>query len=417
MVIDTATFGVITTIPLGVAFSPLGVTISPDGTRVYVANNEANSVSIIDTSTNAILTTVSVPSRPRFIAFSPSAARAYVTSRDCGCLSIFDTSTSTVIGFIAVGGQPGGVVFTPHGTRAYVANRASNTVSLIDTATSTVLTNIDVGTFPWLIALTPDTTRLYVTNLISSDVSVIDTTTNAVVATIPVDPGPHGIAMSPDGARAYVTIDGANSVALIDTATNTVVGSVPVGMAPHGIALGPSEGVGPATLWTGLKNSDDQGTQFDLRAEAIVNNTPVSVGETRCVTGLTRNPNLAREISVLFGSVSGGAFNSGDVFLLKLLTRIGTNPDGTKCSGPGGSHNNAVGLRLYFDSTTRPSRASIPFLSNPSMNLFLHAAGSNLFLDGNAPNPGTVKFKDSGPVSFVGGNPWKEIGTWSMTLP
>jgi hypothetical protein len=43
--------------------------------------------------------------------------------------------------------------------------------------------------------------------------------------------------------------------------------------------------LGPATLWIGLKNSDDQGTQFDLRAEVYIddayNSRLVSASETR----------------------------------------------------------------------------------------------------------------------------------------
>ncbi|MGH9908759.1 MAG: LamG domain-containing protein [Pyrinomonadaceae bacterium] len=101
----------------------------------------------------------------------------------------------------------------------------------------------------------------------------------------------------------------------------------------------------PATFWIGLKNSDDQGTQFDLRTEVYINDTLVAEGETRCITGVTRNPSKAKEVSVEFGPISDGGFASGDGLALRVLTRIGTNPDDTKCSGPGGSHNNAVGLR------------------------------------------------------------------------
>ena len=109
-------------------------------------------------------------------------------------------------------------------------------------------------------------------------------------------------------------------------------------------------------MWLGLKNSDDQGTQFDLRAEVYKNGTLVAVvvGETRCITGVTRNPSLAKEVTVLFPTFPSVSFNGiTDVLSLKLRTRIGTNADETKCSGPGGSHNNAVGLRSYFDAVSR----------------------------------------------------------------
>jgi hypothetical protein len=109
-------------------------------------------------------------------------------------------------------------------------------------------------------------------------------------------------------------------------------------------------------VWLGLKNSDDIGTRFDLRAEVLRNGTLVASGETYCITGVTRNPSLAKEVTVSFGSASNGTFAATDVLSLKVLTRIGTT-GGAFCGG----HSSAVGLRLYFDATTRPSRFDTTF--------------------------------------------------------
>jgi len=112
--------------------------------------------------------------------------------------------------------------------------------------------------------------------------------------------------------------------------------------------------------WLGLKNSDDQGTQFDLRAEVYRNGTLVASGQTLCITNITRNAAQALDATVAFGAVSPMSLNgTSDQFSVKVLTRIGTNPDGSKCAGPGGSHTNATGLRLYFDATDRPSRFGV----------------------------------------------------------
>jgi RHS repeat-associated protein len=104
--------------------------------------------------------------------------------------------------------------------------------------------------------------------------------------------------------------------------------------------------------WLGLKNSDDQGTQFDLRAELYVNGTLISSGITRCITGIVRSQSSAKEATVSFGSFAPVTVNASDVIQLKLLTRIGTNADDSKCSG----HSNATGLRMYYDSTGHPAR-------------------------------------------------------------
>jgi hypothetical protein len=116
-------------------------------------------------------------------------------------------------------------------------------------------------------------------------------------------------------------------------------------------------------VWLGLKNTDDQGTQFDLRAEVWKNGEDlVTSGETLCITGLTRTPANAKQVIVPFTPFAPVEFNgTTDVLSLKVLTRIGTNLDSTKCSGPGGSHSSAVGLRLYFDAVKRASRLDSTF--------------------------------------------------------
>ena len=124
----------------------------------------------------------------------------------------------------------------------------------------------------------------------------------------------------------------------------------------------PSQGLltalGDARLWLGLKNSDDIGTRFDVRVEVWKNGSILlSSGETRCIQGITRNAAQAKEAIVSFGSLPPQAFGATDVLSLNVLTRIGTNSDGTFCGG----HSNATGLRLYFESTTRPSRFQVTF--------------------------------------------------------
>jgi hypothetical protein len=121
--------------------------------------------------------------------------------------------------------------------------------------------------------------------------------------------------------------------------------------------------------WIGLKNSDDQGTQFDLLAEVRQNNTLVTSALARCITGVTRNPDKASEVILSFAPFSPVEFNgSTDVFSIKILTRIGTNPDGSKCPGPGGSHSSAIGLRLYYDGATRASGSGEPGLPGEVCN-------------------------------------------------
>ena len=105
-------------------------------------------------------------------------------------------------------------------------------------------------------------------------------------------------------------------------------------------------------VWIGLKNSDDQGTYFDLRAELRKNGVVIASGETKTIQGVTRNPANAKEVAVAFGPITGDQFNPGDVLSIKILTKVADS----------GGHNNAVGLRLYYDAVSRPSSFGAVFV-------------------------------------------------------
>jgi hypothetical protein len=123
-------------------------------------------------------------------------------------------------------------------------------------------------------------------------------------------------------------------------------------------ALG-AAGSDPAMLtaldvWLGLKNSDDIGTAFDLRAEVHQDQMLLASGDSRCIRGLTRNAAQAKPVNLPLAGAN--PLTGAGTFSLKLLTRIGTNADGTRCSGSGATHSNAVGVRLYFDAVNRSSK-------------------------------------------------------------
>jgi YVTN family beta-propeller protein len=218
---------------------------------------------------------------------------------------------------------------------------------------------------------------------------------------------------------AYVTNKGSGTVSVIDTATTTVVATIGVGSVPEGVAITPvavqppTPTVGPATLWIGLKNSDDQGTAFDLQAEVAINSALVATAKTLCIAGVIRNPDKATEAMILFDPFSLVSVPPDAVLSLTIRTRIGTNPDGTKCPG----HSNAVGLRLYYDAVIRPSQLGMELTPDLPKDFFLYSNGSGDYLDATAPTATTAQFKNSPVLNFKNSNPWKTVGTWRMMVP
>jgi len=247
-VIDVATNTVIANIPTGNIVT--NVVESPSG-FLYACNNGNATVSIIDTTTYTVISTLSsVPCAT--IAITPDGSSVWVSINDFNnsfvpSIMVIDTATNAVTTTFALGSvlanAPSWIAFSPDGAFAYAAGFPSNSVSVIDTATHATVTTVPVGSLPTFVALTPDGAFAYAANLLGNSVSVIDTATNTVVATVPVGAFPRAIAFTPDGASAYVTNYNANTISVIDTATLTVTATFPFGSRPWGIAIAGSPDV------------------------------------------------------------------------------------------------------------------------------------------------------------------------------
>ncbi len=291
-VIDTATNAVTATIPVG--YEPFGVAVSPDGSRVYVANSclypicpiNNDTVSVIDTASDTVTATITVGANPFGVAVSPDGSRVYVTNLGSDTVSVIGTASDTVTATISVGVGPRGVAVSPDGSHVYVANYGGNTVSVIDTATNQVTATIGVGNSPFGVAVSPDGSRVYVANDGSNTVSVIDTATNQVTGSaIPVEYEPLGVAVSPDGSSVYVanqcvssSCTGNSTVSVIDTANDSVVTTINVGIDPG--SLGAFVGPG-ALIATNSSASGPEGEQISGTVPALTNTTGcVTSGDT-----------------------------------------------------------------------------------------------------------------------------------------
>ena len=92
-IINTSTKKVISTVAVG--SSPQDVAVA--GSKVYVANYNGSSVSVINTAANNSVTTLNVGSKPTSLAVSPDGSMV-VVARDDDNIAIIDTKTTTVIG-------------------------------------------------------------------------------------------------------------------------------------------------------------------------------------------------------------------------------------------------------------------------------------------------------------------------------
>lgn len=278
-VIDTATNAVTSTITDSGGSSPYMVDVAFDGTRGYVTNIRDNTLTVIHAPTNTVDASIPVGSRPAGVVVAPDGGHVYVTNYGDGTVSVVDVATLAVGATIQVGPNPDGVAIAPDGRSLYVTHDVAGpgTVSVVDTATNAVVADVTTGNTPTAVAVTPSGARAVVVNKLSHNVAVLDTSTNAVLGTVTVGSTPHGVAISADGARAFVTNSQSASVSVVDIASISVVGTVPVGARPIGVAFTPDGASAYVTNFNSNTVSVVDTASLAVTATVDVGSQPVGV--------------------------------------------------------------------------------------------------------------------------------------------
>jgi YVTN family beta-propeller protein len=258
-----------------------GLGFSPDHQTLIAIANGSNSVSFIDTATNAVKGVTYVGRSPHEGFFSADGREVWVVVRGEDYISVIDPVTFKETRRIETMNGPGMVLFHPDGKRAFVVSSFSPVVNVIDVPSHKVIGEIKVlSPFSPFLQFMPDASEMWMTHKDVGKVTRIDTQTlevkgvvdtgmitnhlafaktangvfayvtvgaeNAVkvfttggtaelVATIPVGPLPHGAWTSDDASRVYVGLENGDAVEVIDTASNRVIGRIPAGQAPQAL--------------------------------------------------------------------------------------------------------------------------------------------------------------------------------------
>lgn len=249
-VIDPSTNTVVRTIPVPNTDSFGGLAVTPNGKTLYATDGNSGNVLAIDATSGNFIATIPAGDSTAIIV-SPDGTTAYAASLFPSQISVINTATNTVTTTILTGTNsfPGlaQIALTPDGSFLYVPLHGPNTVAVIATATNTVVATVPVGASPSGVAISPNGSLAYVANTGGNSVSAIAVSTNSVVATIPTSTfGPQFLAFTPDSAFVDVT-DQNGAVDVISTATNTIVASISAA-GPLGIAVAPKPAEPPTAV-------------------------------------------------------------------------------------------------------------------------------------------------------------------------
>lgn len=245
---------------LPVPAEPNGLVFSADETRLFVASRSAR-LSVIDVASRSSIAVIPLVDPPVALALHPSGNPLYILYESATYLSVFDTTTNTITTSLnnRIDLLPSGFAIRPSGAEIYVANERmrsaflpppSDIVTVIDTTGAAPLASISAGEQVSAVTFGSNPERAYVAT--SSHVQVIDPSTRSVVGSIPVAAGySPAIAYLPELGRVYLTSYEGNVVTVIDAASASALTTIPV-TGPGYLAVAPaatvpiSEGPRPA---------------------------------------------------------------------------------------------------------------------------------------------------------------------------
>jgi YVTN family beta-propeller protein len=275
-------------------FSPLyrgqllvhGMGFSPDHRTIAVVSVGSNSVTLIDTATNAIKHITYVGRSPHEVFFTPDGKEVWVTIRGENYVSVLDGTTYEEKTRIIVPNGPGMQIFSPDGKYGYICSSFNPETDIVLVADHTIVGKVQrASPFCPNVAATPDGSQVWFTLKDSGKTQVFDARppfsllktldtgpiTNHVnfvrnaqgqfayvtvgglnevqefrtddfskVATIAVGKLPHGIWPSGDGSRVYVGLENDDKLIAIDTLTNQVIATIQIGQAPQAVNYVPN---------------------------------------------------------------------------------------------------------------------------------------------------------------------------------
>lgn len=248
--IDTATNAVKHTTYIG--RSPHEAFYTPDGSELWVTVRGEDYVSILGAKSFAEIARLKTPSGPGMTIFSPDGKYGYVCSSFTPLLTIFDVRKREAVGSVP---QPSpfcpNIAASPDGKQVWFTLKDTGKVVAFEaTPPFSILKILDTGPITNHVnfAVTPQGQFAYVSVGGLNEVKVFRTADFSQIASIAVGKLPHGVWPSGDGSRIYVGLENDDKLAVIDTATNVVTAQVSIGQAPQAIAFVPKIAKGTTSV-------------------------------------------------------------------------------------------------------------------------------------------------------------------------
>lgn len=207
--------------------------MASDGQRVWVANRNTDSLTIIDIRSPADAVTIPAGGTPAGMAFD--GKWMWVSLQNQRRINALNPATREKVYTITVGLRPSALAFDPASEQLWVTNQGDNTVQVIDRLAGTASAPVEVGTLPRALAFAGG--RVWVANYSDNTVQAIDPMVGSAAMSIPVGTTPRGMAFDDVHQRLWVALSGENSVVDVNPITGRLGQPIPVDAGPRALAF------------------------------------------------------------------------------------------------------------------------------------------------------------------------------------
>jgi YVTN family beta-propeller protein len=248
--------------------------VARDGRIVVVAERMGDSVSVIDTETMQVRSSVAVCRQPTDLQILPDSGKAFVVCSGSAQVAVVGLSSPTeggldqrrlnesapakkrhdreteteshdfgpdrLLALLDVGATPVHLALKPDGGEIFVSNFGADTISEIATGANEVGGSYVIGAGPVRGIVSADNSTLYVSNFNSDSVAVYSIDDGKLVGTVHVGSRPDALALSPNQNFLFVADTAAGDVSVVRTAARqgaVLLTIIPVGQQPNAIAV------------------------------------------------------------------------------------------------------------------------------------------------------------------------------------
>ncbi len=226
---------------IGASFGEQGIVYDPGTGEIYAVNQDYNNVSVINDTTNKVVSNIAVGTYPNeWMAYDPAQGEIFVSNTGSSNVSVISDTLHKVVASIPLPADPTGISYDPAQNAIVVGHVVNSTpvVSYLSDTTYASLGSVDIGYGDVYQAYDPSNGNIYIDNYYGGTITSVGPIHNA---TFPVIFTETGI---PSGTSWSVTLGGvtnssAQSIGFVEPNGSYVytVGSV------IGYAATPSSGI------------------------------------------------------------------------------------------------------------------------------------------------------------------------------